>query len=355
MIDRELYFPPSWTNDPDRCAAAGVPDDIGFLTKPRWPPGCSPATSGQPDQPSAATQRANDTPAIRGHQQLRMSARRSCLPVRPSRPPSKTGSPTGQTLSTSTDRTTAQDHERPGIAPRKYWHHAIIRSMLYALVSALVGVALIVVGVFGSRLPEPSWATPKVVVSIFILGTAIAVPGGVWLGIKQVSQPADEANTPQVQPTVTQIGTTATTPSRESVQDWVTRINARCAQAQAALEKERPKLPGPDHDISDEESLAILVSFQGTIGKLVHDIYQIPLPAEEGAATDWRESYKDYYTKLATAVVQIRSYIDSGTLGRILDSVEINRTIKDMNEAVAAMKGKAAPLGISCPASDYSK
>ncbi len=34
MIDRELYLPRSWTTDPDRCAAAGVPDDVGFATKP---------------------------------------------------------------------------------------------------------------------------------------------------------------------------------------------------------------------------------------------------------------------------------------------------------------------------------
>ncbi len=34
MIDRELYLPKSWTDDPDRCAEAGVPADIGFLTKP---------------------------------------------------------------------------------------------------------------------------------------------------------------------------------------------------------------------------------------------------------------------------------------------------------------------------------
>jgi len=34
MIDRELYLPKSWTGDDQRCARAGVPADIGFLTKP---------------------------------------------------------------------------------------------------------------------------------------------------------------------------------------------------------------------------------------------------------------------------------------------------------------------------------
>jgi len=34
MIDRELYLPASWTADPDRCAQAGVPEGIEFLTKP---------------------------------------------------------------------------------------------------------------------------------------------------------------------------------------------------------------------------------------------------------------------------------------------------------------------------------
>jgi SRSO17 transposase len=34
MIDRELYLPKSWTSDNRRCTAAGVPQDIEFLTKP---------------------------------------------------------------------------------------------------------------------------------------------------------------------------------------------------------------------------------------------------------------------------------------------------------------------------------
>jgi len=34
FIDRALYLPKSWTSDPDRCRAAGVPDDVKFATKP---------------------------------------------------------------------------------------------------------------------------------------------------------------------------------------------------------------------------------------------------------------------------------------------------------------------------------
>jgi SRSO17 transposase len=34
LIDRELYLPKEWTDDPERCAAAAVPEDIEFATKP---------------------------------------------------------------------------------------------------------------------------------------------------------------------------------------------------------------------------------------------------------------------------------------------------------------------------------
>lgn len=34
-IDRALYVPRSWTDDPDRCKAAGVPDGLAFATKPQ--------------------------------------------------------------------------------------------------------------------------------------------------------------------------------------------------------------------------------------------------------------------------------------------------------------------------------
>jgi SRSO17 transposase len=34
LIDRELYLPRSWTQDPERCRAAGIPKDVEFATKP---------------------------------------------------------------------------------------------------------------------------------------------------------------------------------------------------------------------------------------------------------------------------------------------------------------------------------
>jgi SRSO17 transposase len=35
MVDRELHLPESWTDDPERCKAARVPEQVGFRTKPQ--------------------------------------------------------------------------------------------------------------------------------------------------------------------------------------------------------------------------------------------------------------------------------------------------------------------------------
>jgi DDE superfamily endonuclease len=35
LIDRELYLPQSWTDDPDRCRQAGIPQEAQFASKPR--------------------------------------------------------------------------------------------------------------------------------------------------------------------------------------------------------------------------------------------------------------------------------------------------------------------------------
>lgn len=35
LLDRALYVPRSWTDDPDRCRAAGIPTEVSFQTKPQ--------------------------------------------------------------------------------------------------------------------------------------------------------------------------------------------------------------------------------------------------------------------------------------------------------------------------------
>lgn len=34
LIDRALYLPLGWVDDPDRCATGGIPADVAFATKP---------------------------------------------------------------------------------------------------------------------------------------------------------------------------------------------------------------------------------------------------------------------------------------------------------------------------------
>jgi SRSO17 transposase len=47
MIDRELYLPKRWTDDPERCRAARVPEQVGFRTKPQLAPADAGAGAGR--------------------------------------------------------------------------------------------------------------------------------------------------------------------------------------------------------------------------------------------------------------------------------------------------------------------
>jgi SRSO17 transposase len=40
VVDRELSLPKSWTDDRERMQAVGVPDEVGFATKPEPAAGC---------------------------------------------------------------------------------------------------------------------------------------------------------------------------------------------------------------------------------------------------------------------------------------------------------------------------
>ena len=73
MIDRELYLPQSWTDDPERCAQAGVPDDIEFLTKPALATGmiCRALDAGVPARWVAGDEVYGADPALRHELELR--------------------------------------------------------------------------------------------------------------------------------------------------------------------------------------------------------------------------------------------------------------------------------------------
>jgi hypothetical protein len=65
LIDRRIYLPDSWTGDRQRCARAGMPDEIGFATRSQLaddmitatvPAGCRPDGSPR-TRPTATTPR----------------------------------------------------------------------------------------------------------------------------------------------------------------------------------------------------------------------------------------------------------------------------------------------------------
>ncbi len=63
IVDRELYVPRGWIDDPDRCRAAGIPEQVGVATKPalatrmltRALDACVPAAWSSATRPTAPT------------------------------------------------------------------------------------------------------------------------------------------------------------------------------------------------------------------------------------------------------------------------------------------------------------
>jgi SRSO17 transposase len=73
MIDRELYLPTSWTGDDQRRAAAGVPQDIDFMTKPALAAGmiCRALDAGVPARWVAGDEVYGADPVLRRELELR--------------------------------------------------------------------------------------------------------------------------------------------------------------------------------------------------------------------------------------------------------------------------------------------
>jgi SRSO17 transposase len=97
LIDRELYLPAGWLADPDRCAAAGVPGQAAFATKP----GLArmmlerALAAGVPAGWVAADEVYGGDPALRGWCEARglpyVLAVRCTQPLEPSQPPGGPG------------------------------------------------------------------------------------------------------------------------------------------------------------------------------------------------------------------------------------------------------------------------
>ena len=69
LIDRRVYLPASWTDDRDRCQAAGVPDEIGFATRSQLAADMITAAldAGVPAGWAAADEAYGNSAAFRAH------------------------------------------------------------------------------------------------------------------------------------------------------------------------------------------------------------------------------------------------------------------------------------------------
>jgi SRSO17 transposase len=69
LVDRRVYLPRSWTDDPQRCRAAGVPDEVGFATRSELAADMIDAAvaAGTPARWVAADEAYGNNTALRAH------------------------------------------------------------------------------------------------------------------------------------------------------------------------------------------------------------------------------------------------------------------------------------------------
>jgi SRSO17 transposase len=75
LIDRELYIPEkTWIDDPDRCAEAGIPEDLAFATKPAQAAAMieRQVAAGVPFAWFVADEAFGQNPGLRGHLENRI-------------------------------------------------------------------------------------------------------------------------------------------------------------------------------------------------------------------------------------------------------------------------------------------
>jgi SRSO17 transposase len=78
FVDRALYLPKEWTEDPARYAEAGIPQTVGFATRSSWQRGCSREPSRQTYRQSGSLR----TPSTAGRTPSGTGSRNEDAPTR---------------------------------------------------------------------------------------------------------------------------------------------------------------------------------------------------------------------------------------------------------------------------------
>jgi SRSO17 transposase len=118
VVDRELYLPKSWTDDPERCRAVGVPDEVGFATKPELATAmlCRALDAGVPAAWVAGDEVYGNSPALRAE----LAARRAgyVLAVARDHPCASAAPATGPTSCSAGSRPERGRPSRPAPVPK---------------------------------------------------------------------------------------------------------------------------------------------------------------------------------------------------------------------------------------------